>query len=127
MKLLKEKLLDGEASTEEDSILKYVSTFRQRLFDARETAKLHLQESQKHTKTWYDQKTDVPKFVPGDKVLLLLPIPNDALKAKYHGPYTVHKKVSSLNYIINTPDRRKKRQPCHVNLMKKYHDRTASE
>jgi hypothetical protein len=31
--------------------------------------------------------------------------------------------VSDLNYVVKTPDRRKSRQLCHINMLKKYHDR----
>ena len=126
LKLLKEKLLT-EDDEQKTSILKYVSSFRERLFEAGEIARDHLKESQASMKTWYDKKTEVREFNPGDKVLLLLPIHNDALKAKYHGPYTVERRVNNLNYIVNTPDRRKSTQLCHVNLMKKYHDRLPDE
>lgn len=33
------------------------------------------------------------------------------------------KKVSDLDYISKTPDRRKARQLCHINMIKAYHDR----
>ena len=47
------------------------------------------------------------KFKPGYKVLALLPIPGRPLQAIYFGPYTIDKKTSVLNYIINTPGRQK--------------------
>ena len=28
-----------------------------------------------------------------------------------------------MNYVIDTPDRRKLTQHCHVNMLKEYHDR----
>ena len=58
----------------------------------------------------YDQKTQDRSFKPGDTVLALLPIPGRPLQARYFGPYTVDKKVSDLNYVINTPRRRKQKQ-----------------
>ena len=33
---------------------------------------------------------------------------------------------SDLNYIINTPGRRKNKQMCHVNMLKEYFDRDSS-
>ena len=60
---------------------------------------------------------------PGDKVLALLPIPSRPLQARYFGPYTIDKKTSDLNYIVNTPGRRKNKQMCHVNMLKQYFDR----
>ena len=45
--------------------------------------------------------------MPGDRVLALLPIPGKTLQARYYVPYTADKKVSNVNYIVNTPGRRK--------------------
>ena len=45
---------------------------------------------------------------------------------RYYGPYTVDKKLSDVNYIVNTPGRRKQKQLCHINMLKKYIDRDSS-
>ena len=74
----------------------------------------------------YDNHVIDRKFKPGDKVLALLPIPGRPLQARYFGPYTIDKKTSDLNYIINTPGRRKNKQMCHVNMLKQYFDRDSS-
>ena len=55
-----------------------------------------------------------------------MPIPGRPLQARYFGPYTVEKKASELNYIITTPDRRKQKQLCHINMLKEYVDRDSS-
>ena len=52
--LLKEKWLDE--GPEKISILKYVTTFKDRLFRAGQMAKRNLQESQSKMKVWYDRK-----------------------------------------------------------------------
>ena len=63
---------------------------------------------------------------PVDKILALLPIPGKPLQARYYGPYTVDKKLSDVNFIVNTPGRRKQKQLCHINMLKKYIDRDSS-
>jgi len=54
-----------------------------------------------------------------------MPMPGKPLHAKYHGPYTVEQQlpVNPVDYIISTPDRRKTKRVCHVNLLKPYHKR----
>ena len=52
--LLKEKWLDEDP--EKISVLKYVATFKDRLFRAGQIAKRNLQESQSKMKVWYDRK-----------------------------------------------------------------------
>ena len=45
-------------------------------------------------------------------------VPGRPLQARYYGPYTVEKKLSDVNYIVNTPGRRKQKQLCHINMLK---------
>ena len=77
-------------------------------------------------KLHYDENALDRNFEPGDKVLALLPIPGKPLQARYYGPYTVDKKLNDINYIVNTPGRRKDKQLCHINMLKKYIDRDSS-
>ena len=124
LKLLKETFL----STDDTSLnlLQYVSYFRTRLSKACELAHSNLQSAQDKMKSRYDECAQERNFSTGDKVLALLPIPGKPLQARYYGPYTVEKRLSDLNYIINTPGRRKQRQLCHINMLKKYIDRDSS-
>ena len=55
-----------------------------------------------------------------------MPIPGRPLQVRYFGPYAVEKKASDLNYIITTPDRRKQKQLCHINMLNEYVDRDSS-
>ena len=42
---------------------------------------------------------------------------------KYYGPYMVSKRIGKCNYVIDTPDRRKKSRLSHINLLKPYDTR----
>ena len=123
--LLKEKWLDEDP--EKISVLKYVATFKDRLFRAGQMAKRNLQESQSKMKVWYDRKAKSRCFEPGDRVLVLFPVVGNPLQAKYSGPYKVVKKISDTNYLVITPDRRKKTQVCHINMLKAYHEKPKPE
>ena len=123
--LLKEKWLDEDP--EKISVLKYVATFKDRLFRAGQIAKRNLQESQNKMKVWYDRKAKSRCFEPGDRVLVLFPVVGNPLQAKYSGPYKVVKKISDTNYLVKTPDRRKETQVCHINMLKAYHEKPKPE
>ena len=123
--LLKEKWLDEDP--EKISVLKYVATFKDRLFRAGQMAKRNLQESQSKMKVWYDRKAISRCFEPGDRVLVLFPVVGNPLQAKYSGPYKVVKKISDTNYLVKTPDRRKETQVCHINMLKAYHEKPKPE
>ena len=62
-------------------------------------------------------------FNVGDRVLVLLLIPGEILRAKFCGPCTIDEKVSDVDYIVCTPDKRKTMRMCHVNMLKGYHVR----
>ena len=91
--------------------------------EAGELARKNLHRGQARMKVWYDQKARERTFDVGDKVLVLLPIAGNPLQAKYHGPYTVERRVNNVDYVVSTPDRRKQRQLCHINMLKEYHMR----
>ena len=105
------------------NLLQYVFNFQSRLLTACDAAKSNLKKAQGKMEQNFNKNTKVRSFKSGDKVLALLPIPGRPLQARYFGPYTVEKKASDLNYIITTPDRRKQKLLCHINMLKEYVDR----
>lgn len=116
----------SEQWTNEDidiGLLDYVLKFKERLYKACLLAQQNLKSSQRKMKTWYDKKARARVFKPGDKVLVLFPLKENPLQARFHGPYEIHSKVNDLNYIVKTPDRRKPKQLCHINMLKPYFDR----
>ena len=77
--LLKEKWLDEDP--EKISILKYVATFKDRLFRAGKMGKRNFQEPQSKMKVWYDRRIKSRCFEPGDRVLVLFPVVGNPLQA----------------------------------------------
>ncbi|KAJ8044318.1 Solute carrier organic anion transporter family member 2B1 [Holothuria leucospilota] len=94
-----------------------------RLHGACELAQENLRHSQKKMKAWYDKTTVKREFKPGDKVLVFLPVSGQPLQARFQGPYVIERKVSDTDYIILTPDKRKSKRVCHINVMKRYYER----
>lgn len=125
MDLLKEKLL--EESDSSGNLLDHVSVFRYRLHRACEIAGANLKRSQNKMKVWYDRKARARSFDVGDQVLILLPVVGSPFEARFSGPYTVKEKVGSVDYLISTPDRRKKQRLCHINMMKPYYSDALQE
>ena len=101
----------------------YVSKFNFRLDRASEITKENLKEAITSMKKWYDKDAKSRVFKPGDKMLVLFPIPGHPFQARYHGPYEVNYTVGEVDYIVKTSDRRKSRQLCHINMLKEYIDR----
>lgn len=115
LKLLSEKwLCEGT----EQNLLDYVSNFRFKLRRACEIARDNLKMAEARIKGWFDKHAKSREFQPGDKVLVLLPIPGSSLQARYSGPYLTQEKVGDRDYLVATPDRL-----CHINMLKRYCDR----
>uniref|UniRef100_A0A8P4KNJ7 Gypsy retrotransposon integrase-like protein 1 n=1 Tax=Dicentrarchus labrax TaxID=13489 RepID=A0A8P4KNJ7_DICLA len=122
LRLLRERYLSATTSPGKN-VLDYVSSFRDRLHSAGETARSALAASQKKMKKKFDKKSVQRNFQVGEKVLTLLQISGPALQAKFCGPYVVEKKLSETDYVVGTPDRRRKSRVCHINMLKPYFGR----
>lgn len=123
LRWLREKYLSDDTPSPSKNIREYVSSFRERLHKACDAARSSLSASQMKMKKKFDIESVKREFKVGEKVLIFFPIPGSALKAKFSGPYIVKKKLSETNYVIGTPDRRRKSRVCHINMMKAYFDR----
>lgn len=120
LKLLQEEWM-GDSTPE--NLLDYVCDFRLKLHLSCKLAKRNLSDAQVKMKSWFDRNAKTRKFKPGDKVLVLLPIPGSALQARYSGPYVVQEKVSDRDYVVATPECRRQNRLCHINMLKPYLDR----
>ena len=118
LKLLKEKILSDVDSSL--NLLQYVSDFKIRLSKACEAARFNLKSAQSKINLHCGENAQDRIFEPEDKVLALLTISGKPLQARYYDHYTVDKKLSDVNYIVNTPGRRTQKQLCHINMLKKY-------
>jgi hypothetical protein len=54
------------------------------------------------------------EFKSSDTVIVLLFVRCHPLQAIYCLPYVIESRLNDLNYIVNTPTTRKKRQICQV-------------
>lgn len=124
LKILKESWLAREHSR---GLLENVSELKTKMYKSWELARENLVNTQGKMKLWYDKKARVREFKPGDRVLVLLPLRGQPLEAKFQGPYIIEKKISDVNYVVSTPDRRKSKRLCHINMLKEYHERNENE
>ncbi len=121
LKMLQESWVSDQKV--ECNLLDYVSSFRERLHNACKLAHTILESSQSKMKERFDRNAVFRSFSEGDQVLVLLPVQGAALQARFSGPYVIDKKLSDTNYIVRTPDRRRKTRLCHINMLKLYASR----
>ena len=101
-------------------MVEFILNTRERLRHAIDVATEHAANERTKAKLWYDRRACEREFEPGEKVLVLLHVQGKPLEAKFHGPYLVTQHLGPVDYVISTPDRRKTKRVCHVNLIKKY-------
>lgn len=109
-----------------ENVIDYVNSFRYRLYEARAIAQRKLGKSQEKMRRLFDRKVKSREFQVGDKVFASLPVLTSPFQARFTGPYTVEKCFPNNSYLLNKPDRRKKLQVCHINLLKPYMTPVAS-
>ena len=96
---------------------------REKLEDTLKLAHTELQKAQSKGKHYYDRKTKVRKFVPGDKVLVLLPTDHNKLLMQWKGPFEVSAVVGLNVYKVRVKG---KERVYHANQLKKYFEREDS-
>lgn len=121
IKVLKEKFLLRDAAA--DNVLDYVSRLRARLHHAPNLAKEMLCCSQVGMNKRFDQSAWARRFEVGDEVLALVPVPGSSLFVRFDGPFRILKVLSDTDYVVETPDRRRKTRVCRINMLKAYHSR----
>jgi len=123
LSLLKDSWMDNEITSNKKSVVEFILDMREGLKATLEHAETYAQEQKQKSKTWYDKKARDRSFEPGQEILAFLPLPGNSLQAKYCEPYRVLQKLGPVDYLIDTPNRRKLQRVCHVNLLKPYRRR----
>ncbi len=57
-------------------------------------------------KSNFDKKTVQRSFQPGDSV----PVSGSVFDDKFSGPYVIEQKLNDTDYVVNTPDRHRKKR-----------------
>ena len=114
--LLKEIWTGNEES--EQNLIQYIIDIEEKLSWVTELAHQKKTEMQTKQKTWYDKRARDRKFNPGDEVLVLLPSSGSKFLSRWQGPYKVIRKISDVNYEVDTGKTRKRKRIYHINLLR---------
>jgi hypothetical protein len=96
------------------SILDCLECFKYNLTRECEIEQANLKQNQVKMKQLYDKDAMIRKFKSGEKVIVLLLIRCYPLHGTYCWPFVIESRLNDLNYIVNKPTTKKKRQICQV-------------
>ena len=96
----------------------YVFELREKLEDTLKLAHSELEKAQQKGKHYYDRKSKVRKFQPGEKVLVLLPTDHNKLLMQWKGPFEVSSVVGLNDFKVKVKGKEK---VYHPNLLIKYY------
>ena len=124
MNILKELWTKEVDTPEVMNSYQYVLELRERLEDTLKIAQEELRKSQTRYKKYFDRKTKIRKYQPGEKVLILLPTDSNKLLMQWKGPYEIEDVVRNNDYKVKVD---KKVKIYHVNMLKRYIQREPSD
>lgn len=101
-----------------DSVLSHILSIHNKLETMKGLASWYqFEKCPKQAEEMVWQEFQSREFRCGDLVLLLLPTSTNKLLAKWQGSYKVIKRIGRVNYLIEMPDCRKKR---NINMLRKW-------
>ena len=113
----------GEEPEQKMNVLTYVLKMRDHMQGLTERVQENMQSAQAKQRKWYDATARDRSLQPGHRVLVLLPTSESSLLAKWQGPYLVQRRAGKVTYEIRTPEKRKKRQIFHINMLRQWHEK----
>ena len=115
MTILKQLWTKEVEEPEVKNSYQYVFELREKLEDTLKLAHSELEKAQQKGKHYYDRKSKVRKFQPGEKVLVLLPTDHNKLLMQWKGPFEVSSVVGLNDYKVKVKGKEK---VYHANLLK---------
>ncbi|KAL5497407.1 hypothetical protein EMCRGX_G013874 [Ephydatia muelleri] len=112
--ILKESWKEPKRCSE--NVVSYVLGVQDKLATMSEMVKDNLERAQQKQKLWYNQNARQKELKPGDLVLVLLPTSGSFLTAQWKGPYPVLHRASSVNYVVDMHDTRKRERTFHIKM-----------
>ncbi len=121
--VIKESWEEGPSNSRSE--IQYVLDLRAKLHTLGRLSMENLLQAQDRQTRLYNRGTQLRQFSPGDRVLVLLSTSSSKLLAKWQGPFVVTRRVGELDYEVRRTDRGDACQIYHLNLLKRWNERTS--
>ena len=124
--LTPEKFVANDGASRQDSIQHHLDTLADRLKEAYQVVRKNNKMDRERQKEYYNRRTKLVTFQPGDMVYLKEMMNSRKKCAKFRirwkGPYEVIRRLSDLNYLVKLS---RTKEIVNVNKMKKCFRQTA--
>ena len=124
LSILRELWTNSKTDVETKSEYQYVVDLQERLEKTWKLAQDSLSTMSRKYKKHYDLTAKARKLKVNDKVLVLLPTDSNKLLVQWKGKYLVTDITHENNYVLDMNGNKKM---FHINLLKKYFERSAPE
>ena len=101
-------------------VFNYIHGMKNKMQGSLDITKKETKIVRNKSKQLYDRNSVERMLHVGQLVLMYLPVNGKPLATKLHDPYKVLEHKDTVNYLIETPDRRSKSTWCHVNMLRPY-------
>ncbi len=112
-----------ENTKEKNNYGEYVNDIRASLYKAHEITRKHLEKSAKRQQDYYDAKTNLHHYQPGDSVWLLNEVRQPGITPKlqdlYQGPVLILEAINNLDYLVRI-DKKGTKKLVHHDKLKPY-------
>ena len=102
-------------NTKRVTVLQYLKDLQERFTLVQDTKTLQESKMKLKSKDWYDKNAVIREFEVGGSVWLMEPDTTTKMAMKWKGPYTITKKISPINYVIEMEGRLR---VTHINQLK---------
>lgn len=115
----------NEDHQEGEDVVSYLT----KLYASMEQTSRHATENENKAKetmkTYYDQGARLVSYEVGNLVLVLKPSTGGKLQARWRGPFTITRKLSSTTYRVKKYKEAKKEYTYHINMLQRYNSPSA--
>ena len=110
-----------ETPTPKRSVVEYLTMTKTHMQRCAEIATEHTKQARQSAKYYYDKHSSDRNLEPDEEVLLLRHATENKLLARWEGPFKILRKLSNVNYEIDTD---KGKKVYHINLLRKWFNRS---
>lgn len=110
----------GDSNNSNEDVVTYLTKMYARMEQASQMATEMEEAAKEDMAAYYDRGARLISYQVGDLVLVLKPSIGSKLQARWKGPFTITRKLSSTTYHVKKDREAKRSFTYHINMLQKY-------